>query len=125
MAEGSDVQTHDTEYPSWMFSMYRGADLVRQKPEDVDPDRWLDEGDLTELPELPIEEVEVGIREQPEDQSRPELYHEPDLDIPILPKDPEVIAEREGIHKRIQSEIHHEDKQAEVGKEVMLEVPPE
>ena len=63
--------------------------------EDVDPDRWLDEGDLTELPEIPIEEAEVGVREQPENQRRPKLYPEPDLDILILPEDPEEIAERE------------------------------
>ena len=69
--------------------------------------------------------MKVGVREQPEAQRRPELYPEPDLDIPILPEDPEVIAEREGIHKRIQSEIQHQDKEAEVAVEEMLEVPPE
>ena len=56
------------------------------------------------LQEIQIEEAEVGMREQPEDQRRPELYPEPDIDILILPKDPE--AEREGIHKRIQSEFN-------------------
>ena len=53
---------------------------------------------MTELPEIPIEEAEVGVRKQPEDQRRPELYPKPDLDIPILPKDLEAIAEKEGIH---------------------------
>ena len=33
---------------------------------------------------IPIEEAEVGVREKPEDQRRPELY--PDLDILISPK---------------------------------------
>ena len=35
-----------------------------------------------------------------------------------------MIAEREGIHERIQLEIQHEDKEAEVRAEEMLEVPP-
>ena len=78
-----------------------------------------------ELPEVPREEAQVGVREQPEDQRRPELYREPDLDILILTEDPEVIAKREGVHERIQTEIQHEDKEVEVAKEVMLEVPPE
>ena len=38
-----------------------------------------------------------------------EFYPEPDLDIPILPEDPEVIAETEGVHERIQAEIQHKD----------------
>ena len=57
---------------------------------DIDPDGLLDEGELTELQEVTREEVEVGVREQPEDQKRPELYPEP-----------EVITEREGVHERI------------------------
>ena len=63
---------------------------------------------------LDIEEAEVRVREQSEDLGGPELYPEPDLDIQFLPKDPEVIAERERIHKRIQSEVQHEDKEVEV-----------
>ena len=72
-----------------VLKLYRGEDVVRQKPEEVDPDRWLDEGELTKLPEISIEEVAVGVREQPEDQRKQESYPEPDLDIPILPEDPE------------------------------------
>ena len=53
-----------------------------------------------------------------------ELYPEPDLDIPILPEDPKLIAEREGIQERIQLEIQHEEKEVEVAAEEMLEVPP-
>ena len=52
------------------------------------------------------------------------LYPEPNIDIIILPEDPEVITEREGMHKSIHSEIQHEDKDAEVMAEEMLEVPP-
>ena len=101
-----------------VLKLYRGKEVVCQNLEDIDPDRWLDEGELTKLPEIPIQEV--GVREQPEDQRRQELHPEPDLDIPILPEDPESIAEREGIHQRIQSEIQHEDKEAEAAEEVML-----
>ena len=36
-----------------VLKLYRGEDVVRQEPVDVDPDRWTDEGDLTELPEIP------------------------------------------------------------------------
>ena len=56
--------------------------MIFQNPENIDPDWWLDKGELMELPEVPREEAEVGVREQPEDQRRPELYPEPDLDIP-------------------------------------------
>ena len=80
---------------------------------------------MGELPEVPREETEVRTREQPEDQGRPELHPEPDLGIPIIPEDPEVIAEREGVHERIQAEIQHKDKEAEVVEEGMLKVPPE
>ena len=45
-------------------------------------------------------------------------------DIPMINEDPEVIAEKEGVHKRIQAEIQHEDKEAEMAEEVMLEIPP-
>ena len=63
-----------------------------------------------ELAEILFKKVEVGVREQPEDQRRQELYPEPDLDIHILPKDPEAIAEREGIHERIQYQIQHKGR---------------
>ena len=82
-----------------VLKLFREEDVICQSPEDIDPDWWLDEGKLTELPEVPRDEVEVGVIKQPEDQRRPELYPEPDLDILILHEDPEVIAEREGVHE--------------------------
>ena len=66
--------------------------------------------------------MEVGARE---DQGGHEIHPEPALDIPMITEDPEVIAEREGVHKRIQAEIQHKNKEAKVEEEVMLEVPPE
>ena len=32
--------------------------MIRQDPEDIDPDQWLDKGELTELPEAPLGETE-------------------------------------------------------------------
>ena len=37
-----------------VLKLYRGKEVVCQNLEDIDPDRWLDEGELTELPEIPI-----------------------------------------------------------------------
>ena len=78
------------------------------------------------LPEVSLNDVEVRVRAPSEDRRGPELYPELDLDILILPEDPEdpeVIAERGGIHERIQSEIQHKDKEGEVVAEEMLEIP--
>ena len=61
-------------------------------------------------------------RERFVDQRDPEILPEPELEIQVIPKDPEQIAERKGIHERIQAEIHHEDKEAETTAEEMLEV---
>ena len=74
-----------------------------------------------ELLEVPSEETEVGARGQTEDQGRLELHPQPTLDIPMINEDPEVIAEREGVHKRIQAEIQHKDQGVEETEEVMLE----
>ena len=41
----------------------------------------------------------------------------------MITEDPEVIAEREGVHEKIQAEIQHEDKEAEMAEEVILEIP--
>ena len=72
-----------------VLKLYWGEDLACQNPEDVDPYRWLYEGELTEFQEVPREETEVGAREQPEDQGRHELHPEPALDIPMITEDPE------------------------------------
>ena len=41
-----------------VLKLYRGEDVVRQEPDDVDPDRWIDEGELTELPKVSLGERE-------------------------------------------------------------------
>ena len=50
---------------------------------------------------------------------------EPALDIQIIQEDPEEIAVPEGIHERVQAEIHQGNKEEEAKGEEMLEVPPE
>ena len=84
-----------------VLKLYQGENVIHHNPKDLDSDRWLDEGELTKLPEIQIEEAKGRVRGQAEDSVELELYTEPDLDIPILPEDPEVLAEREGIHERI------------------------
>ena len=47
----------------------------------------------------------------------PSVDRRPDVEIQVIPEDPEEIAVREGIHERIQVEVHHEDKEAETEME--------
>ena len=37
-----------------VLTLYSGEDVVQQEPEDIDPDRWLNKGELTELPEASL-----------------------------------------------------------------------
>ena len=72
--------------------------MICQNPEDIDPNRWLDKGELTELPKAPLGEGEMRSQEQFFDQRSPEIPPEPDLEIQVIPDDLEEIALREGIH---------------------------
>ena len=99
--------------------------MIHQDPEDIDPDRWLDKGELTELPETPLGKAEWRPIEPSVDQRNLEIPPEPAIEIQIVPVDPEEIAVRKGIHERMKAEIHHEDKEAEARAEEMLEFPPE
>ena len=58
----------------------------------IDPDRWLDEGELTKLLEAPLREAERGYMELLADQRNPEIPPEPALEIQIIPENPEEIA---------------------------------
>ena len=91
---------------------------------DVDPDRWGDEEELTELPEISVGDKERVFWEMMPDPGN-EITTEPDLDIPMILNDPEEIAVREGIHERIKVEIYHENKEREAQAEEMLDLPPE
>ena len=87
--------------------------MLQQEPKDVDLDGWIDEGELMELPEVSLGERERVYMETGPDPKSRLITTEPALDIQVIPEDPEEMAGREGIHKRIQSEIHHEDKERE------------
>ena len=108
-----------------MLKLYHWEDVICQDPEDIDPDQWLDKGELMQLPEAPLGKVEMRSQELSVDLRDPEIPPEPELEIQVIPEDPKEIAEREGIHERIQVEIHHEDKEAKTRLEEMLEVPLE
>ena len=48
----------------------------------------------------------------------------PDADIPMILDSPEEMEMREGIHERIQAEIHQEDREEAFQAEQRLNVPP-
>ena len=73
-------------------------DILKLYRGDIDSDRWLDKGELTELPEAPLGEVEMRSQEPSVDRRDLEIPPEPDLEIQVIPEDPEEIAVREGIH---------------------------
>ena len=79
---------------------------------------------MTEPLEIPIVEAEERVENKAETPEIQEADAGPYLDIPIIPEEPEVIATREGIHERIQAEMHHENKEAEVMAKEMLEALP-
>ena len=80
-------------YP--VLKLYGGEDVIQQNLEDLDPDQWLDEGESTELPEIPRDETETETRNLQENQGRQELLPEITPDIPMIIKEQDVIAERE------------------------------
>ena len=43
-----------------VLKLYHGEDVIRQAPAEIDPDLWIDEEELTELPEVPVEDRVVG-----------------------------------------------------------------
>ena len=87
--------------------------MIRQNPEDIDPDQWLDEGELMEQPEIPREKAEVRLGNEAENLRNIRADVGPVLEIPIVPEDLEVVAAGDRIPKRIQVEFQHEDKEVE------------
>ena len=61
-----------------VLKLYRGEDVVRQNPEDIDPDRYADNGELTELPEIPLVELERVQMEPVPEEVNPEINTEID-----------------------------------------------
>ena len=48
-----------------ILKLYHGEDVIHQDPEDIDQDLWLDEGELTALPEAPLGKAERRSQELP------------------------------------------------------------
>ena len=91
----------------------------------MDPDRWTDEGELTELPEIPVVGEERVFWETSMDPVNLKIIAGPDLEIPMILDDPEKMAVREEIHERIQVEIYHVDRERAFQAEEILDIPPE
>ena len=104
-----------------VLKLYRGEDVVHQEPAYVDPDLWVDEGELTELLEIPVRDV--VFRETYMDPVNPEVLVAPDVEIPMIFDSPEEREMREGIHERIQAEIYHEDRERVFQAEERLDAP--
>ena len=105
-----------------VLKLYCGEDVVRQNPADIDPERYTDDGELTELPEMPWREPERVYLETGLEVHVPKTHLEQEVEMD-LQDTPESIAEREGIHERIQSELRNEDKEEVSQAEEMLELP--
>ena len=73
--------------------------MICQNPEDIDPDKWIDKGELTELPEVHRTEAEERLETRREALGTSEADNGPYLEIPIIPEEPETIAMRGGIHE--------------------------
>ena len=68
-----------------MLKLNHREDVVQQEPNDVDQDRWIDEGELTELLEVSFGERERVYMETGQDPVSPELTTEPALEIQYIP----------------------------------------
>ena len=86
-----------------VLKLYRGEDVVRQEPKDVDPDGWVDKIELTELLEISLRGGERVYMETGTGPKSPVRFAEPALVIQVIPEDLEETAVREGIQKRIQA----------------------
>ena len=86
-----------------MLKLYQGEVVVCQNPEDIDPDRWLDKGELVELPEVPTTEAEERSETEGDTPETHGADMGPYLEISMLPENPEVTETREGIHAEIQA----------------------
>ena len=62
-----------------VLKLYRGEDVVQQEPADLDPDGLIEEGELTELPEIPFEEMDRLFVESRPDAVNLEVNLEPYL----------------------------------------------
>ena len=95
---------------------------VRQNPEDIDPDRYTDDGELTELPEIPLVELERVYMEPVAKTVSPEIT--PEVNPELVLQVPEEMEDIDGIHERIQSELLNQGKEDVSRVEEILELPP-
>ena len=92
-----------------MLKLYRGEDVVRQNPEDLDPDRYVEDGELTELLEIPLVTVERVDLETMDKAVNPEFNPEVNLELSFeVPKEMEDIG---SIHERIHVELLNQEKE--------------
>ena len=105
-----------------VLKLYHGEDVVRKNL--IDPDRWLEEEELTDLPEVPRSEVEAAPPVIPEGEPPKaevlEAPFEPYFEPPVQPENQEGEASRERIHERIPAEMYHENKEGEAMTEENL-----
>ena len=99
-----------------VLKLYCGEDVIRQNPDDIDPDQWLDEGELTELPEIPKLEAVAEPIAVPRAKK-------PDIEKHELPESKEELACRKGVNERSRVELLHETKEAELVAEENVEAP--
>ena len=105
-----------------VLKLYHGEDVIRQAPAEINPDLWIDEEELTELPEVPVEDREIV--EPCLGPDNPAATEVQDSEVPMILDSPEEMELREGIHERIQAEMHHEAREEVVQAEERLESPP-
>ena len=95
---------------------------MRQKTEDLDPDRYVEDGELTELPEIPLVALERVYMEPVAKTVNPEITPEVHSDLGL--QVPEEMEDIDGIHERIQSELLNQGKEDVSRGEEILELPP-
>ena len=64
------------------------------------------------------------LREMFMDPVNPEIIAVPDIEVPMIFAGSEEMVMREGIHKRIQAEIYHEDRERAFQAKEVLDTPP-
>ena len=104
------------------LKLYRGEDVVRQNPEDLNPDRYVENGELTELPEIPLVTVERVDLETVNKAVNPEIT--PEINLELSLEVPEEMEDISCIHERIQAELLNQEKEDIARAEEILELPP-
>ena len=103
-----------------MLKLYPGGEVIPRNHKDIDPDHWLEEGELTELPEIPRSEAV----ERPTAAPRAKV---PDVEMHALPESPEEVETRytssEQVHRRKTYSFYLEEWDEEQQQEDEWQVP--